>query len=225
LLKEVDVNPLVITNSGFMALDARIVTYPLHVAERDLPPLAIRPYPEHYVDTWRLRDGTLVIIRPIRPEDEPLLRTFHQTLSEQSIYLRYFHLMSYEHRVAHERLVRRCFIDYDREMALVAEHQDAQGQPVILGIGRIVKARTLVDAEFSLLVSDRYQALGLGTELLRRLINIAQAEQVAQLTGYFLQENTAMQRIALELGFTLQPHGEGILRAYLNVRDPARSRA
>ena len=95
--------------------------------EDALPTLAIRPYPVQYVGRWTLKNGTEVTIRPIRPEDEPMMARFHQTLSEQSVYFRYLHLIGLSQRIAHERLTRVCFIDYAREMALVAEQRDAAG--------------------------------------------------------------------------------------------------
>ena len=103
------------------------------------------------------------VIRPIRPEDEPSLVKFHGTLSDRSVSLRYFHVMTLSSRVAHERLTRICFIDYDREMALVAEYQDPQsGDQEIVGVGRLSKIRGNNEAEFALLVSDRFQRKGIG---------------------------------------------------------------
>ena len=107
------------------------------------------------------------MLRPIRPEDEPLLVKFHGTLSERSVSLRYFHAMKYTARVAHERLTRICFIDYDREMALVADRKNPEsGEHEIIGVGRLSKIRGTEDAEFAIVVSDPFQRLGLGTELL-----------------------------------------------------------
>ena len=92
-----------------VALDARIILHDADVRESDLPPLAIRPYPVQFVTAWKLRDGTPVTIRPIRPEDEPLMVAFHKTLSEESVHFRYFGSVKLEQRVAHERLTRICF--------------------------------------------------------------------------------------------------------------------
>ena len=105
------------------------------------------------------------MIRPIRPEDEPLLVAFHESLSERTVSLRYFHAMKLSTRVAHDRLTRICFIDYDREMALVAERQDPEvdGGREILGVGRLSKLHGTDEAEFALLVADRFQKHGLGT--------------------------------------------------------------
>src|SRR6202041_1857154 len=118
--KEIDINPLLATSDRLVALDARIVVHGREMSQEQLPKLAIRPYPARYVSAWTMKDGVEVLIRPIRPEYEPAMVKFHETLSERSVYLSYFHLMNLPQRVAHERLTRICFIDYDREMALVA---------------------------------------------------------------------------------------------------------
>ncbi|MGA7500404.1 MAG: acetate--CoA ligase family protein, partial [Isosphaeraceae bacterium] len=120
-IKEVDINPLLASPDRLLALDARVIVHGLDVRACDLPRPAIRPYPSQYITTWTDEDGTQVVLRPIRPEDEPLLVKFHGTLSERSVSFRYFHAMKLTARVAHERLTRICFIDYDREMALVAD--------------------------------------------------------------------------------------------------------
>jgi acetyltransferase len=123
-IKEIDINPLLASPDGFIALDARVVLHSLDVEEDKLPQAAIRPYPMQYVSDWTMKNGTPIKIRPIRPEDEPLVVKFHENLSEESIYSRYFHLIKLQTRVAHERLSRICFIDYDRELALVADYKD-----------------------------------------------------------------------------------------------------
>src|SRR5437667_3755925 len=98
-----------------------------------------RPYPSQYVLPWTLKGGIEVTIRPIRPEDEPLMVKFHETLSDRSVYLRYFGSLSLKTRIAHERMIRICFGDYDRELALVAEVKGPEG-PQIVGVGRLNRA-------------------------------------------------------------------------------------
>jgi len=203
-IKEIDINPLLASPERLIALDARIVVHPLEVTAEQLPKLAIRPYPTQYVSPWTLKDGTEVLIRPIRPEDEPLLVRFHQTLSDRTVYMRYLHLMKLSQRVAHERLTRICFIDYDREMALVVEHKDpTSGEPQIIAVGRLKKVYGTRDAEFAILITDEFQARGLGGELLRRLIQVARDEGVRRIVADILPDNLPMQRVCENLGFRL----------------------
>ncbi len=209
-IKEIDINPLLVatnptTRQPFLALDARMVLHEAALSLEQLPKPAIRPYPQHYVASWTLKDGTPVTIRPIRPEDEPLILQFHQTLSEQSVYLRYFHLIKLSQRIAHARLARICFIDYDREMALVAEHRNPQTENLeILAVGRLSKLHGKNEAEFALLVSDRYQGCGLGTELLRRLLQVGREERLERITAEILSDNSGMQRVCEKLGFQVR---------------------
>src|SRR5690606_10872988 len=219
--REVEVNPLLASPEGLLALDARVVLYGPEVRDDDLPRLAIRPYPRQYAGTFALRDGTPVAIRPIRPEDEPLMVGFHEALSEESVYLRYAGLMKLSRRVAHERLARLCFIDYDREMALVAVRRDAEGREALLGVGRLVRLPGTGDGEFALLVRDDVQGQGLGRELLRRLVEVGRAEGLDRIVGEILPENRAMQGVARALGFHVAPAPDGMVRAVKALRDPA----
>jgi acetyltransferase len=176
--------------------------------------------PSQYISPWTMKDGTVITIRPIRPEDEPLLVKFHQSLSERSVEFRYFHLIKLSQRVAHERLSRICFNDYDRELALIAERRDAEtGQSEILGVTRLSKLPGSDEAEFAIVISDRWQNRGLGTELLRRVLQVARDEHVRRVTADILSENRDMQRLAEKLGFHLErDSGAGVMRAVLEVR-------
>jgi len=204
-VKEVDVNPLLARpgDDGLLALDARVVLHPYTTEEENLPTSAIRPYPRQYVGRHTMRSGEGVTIRPIRPEDEPKLVTFHERLSERSVYLRYASLMKLEQRVAHERLARICFIDYDREMALVAERPNEDGEDEIIGVGRLTQQPGRNEAEFAMLVIDEYQEEGIGTELLRRLVRVGEDEGLDRITADILQQNRAMQRVCEKLDFDL----------------------
>jgi acetyltransferase len=197
------------------------------VSKEDVPPLAIRPYPLQYVQPWTAKDGTPLVIRPIRPEDEPLIVKFHEKLSEQTVYRRYFQHLRLSDRIRHERLTRICFNDYDREIALVAEHEDpATGERALVGVGRLSKSRTANDAEFAVLVADAYQRRGIGTELLRRLVQIGRDEKLSRITGEILIENSGMVRTSRNVGFQIRSHagdmGGGTVEAYIDLGDEGR---
>ncbi|MGA8143247.1 MAG: bifunctional acetate--CoA ligase family protein/GNAT family N-acetyltransferase [Candidatus Acidiferrales bacterium] len=218
-IKEIDINPLLAAPEMIIALDARIVTYPGDTAEAMLPRPAIRPYPTQYIGRWTTRDGTPVMIRPIRPEDEPLMVKFHGTLSEQSVYLRYFHMEKLDSRVAHDRLLQKCFIDYDREMALVADRQDPQtGEHEILAVGRLTKAPGSSEAEVAVLVSDKAQKQGLGSELVGRLIRVARDEKLERIVAVILPENYGMMALAKHFQFSIRESADPtVVVAVLNV--------
>lgn len=179
------------------------------------PNLAARPYPSQYVHSWKLKNGLPVTIRPIRAQDEPLMVKFHATLSDRTVYMRYFTSLSLLRRTAHERLMRICTCDYEHEMVLVAEHQDAKtGAREIWAVGRLNKLEPAQEgqaghsAEVAVLVSDRYQRQGLGQELLKRLIEIAPREKVNRIVAEMLHDNLAMQNLFKSLGFQFQSLGD-----------------
>jgi len=218
-IKEIDINPLLASSERLLALDARVVLHDSTMTEDQLPRPAIRPYPTQYVTSWLSKQGLEVTFRPIRPEDEPLMTKFHEGLSERTVFMRYLQAMNLSERTAHERLSRLSFIDYDREIALVALTRDAStGQQDIMGIGRVSKQRWSNEAEFAILVSDHYQHQGLGSELITRLIQIARDEKVGRLVGYVFNENHEMIRMTERFGFTIQPTDrESILLAQINL--------
>jgi acetyltransferase len=216
-IKEIDINPLLVSEERIIVLDARVVLHDPDTIASNLPQVAIRPYPAQYIKPWTLNDGKQVTIRPIRPEDEPLIVNFHQHLSEESVYFRYFHMMKLQTRVAHDRLTRICFIDYDREMALVAEYQNPDtGEQEILGVGRLSKIYGTNEAEFGMLVSDRHQGLGLGTELLYSLLDIGRQERLNRITAEILPENRTMQHLCKKLGFNLQRNMD-VVKVYFEL--------
>ncbi len=220
LVKELDINPLLASGDGLIALDARVVLHDPDAEEEELPRPAIRPYPVQYASETEMSDGTPVVVRPIRPEDEPLMVEFHESLSERSVYYRYFHAIKLDRRTTHEQLTRICFIDYDREMALVAEARNPEtGEPEILGVGRLSRNHSVPDeAEFSMLVNDRYQRRGLGTALLDRLLEVGRAEGLRRITAAILPENRGMQNLSKKLGFhLLRDPEEGVVKADLEL--------
>ncbi len=200
-IKEIDINPLVVSPDQILALDARIVLH--DPGAKDLPRLAIRPYPQQYSSNWKLRDGTTITIRPIRPEDEPLIVKFHGTLSEETVHFRYFQHSTLETRTEHQRLTRICFNDYDREIALVAVRQDPTTmQHEIIGVGRLIRVHGVDEGEFAIVLSDKFQRQGLGTRLLQLLVQVGKQEGLKKIFGEILPDNSGMLRVAKKVGFT-----------------------
>ena len=211
LIKEIDINPLLASPERFIALDARIVLHDPTVPEAEFPRPAIRPYPARYVSSAEMRDGVPFMIRPIRPEDEPALIAFHQTLSERSVSLRYSEPLALEQRITHERLQRIAFTDYDREIALIALVQER-----LVAVARLSRMRGGIaaqggdtDATFTLLVSDQFQNQGIGTTLLERLVEIAQAEGLRRVHAEVRADNTSMRRVCESVGFEAEPSTVG----------------
>jgi acetyltransferase len=186
-----------------------------------LPPgesarLAIRPYPAQYTSTFHMKNGLEATLRPIRPEDEPMIVAFHQGLSERTVYFRYFQVLNLSQRTSHERLTRICFIDYDREIALVAVHNGA-----VLAVGRLTRLPESENAEFAVLVADAWQCQGLGVELLRRLVDVARAEGIRLVAGQILPENRPMIAIARKAGFRLRDlPEEGAVEVSISLAAP-----
>ncbi len=209
-IKEIDINPLLVSTEGMVALDARVILHPADLRESDIPKPAIRPYPTKYITKINIDQDTPIVLRPIRPEDEPMMIEFHRTLSEDSIWQRYFNIMKLDIRIAHERLIRRCFNDFDRDIALVAEHQDKNtGQISIVGVARLSRSPgKTCDAEFAVILSDAFQRRGLGYELLKLLVKIGKSENIQHIYGIILPNNQAMQAISEKLGFELQKDRE-----------------
>ncbi len=213
-IREIDINPLLASPEGLLALDARIVLHGRDVA--DPPKPAIRPYPVRYINRWRFQDGTEVVIRPIRPEDEPGIVRFHALLSPQTIHQRYFHAINLDRRVSHDRLTRVCFGDYDREIALVVECQSpVNGEQEIVAVGRIAKAHSACEAELAVLIADEYQGRGLGLELSRQLVEIARMEKLERVTVDVLGDNHRMIGVCRALGFQLAPAAGSVIHGVL----------
>lgn len=218
-IKEIDINPLLAAPERIVALDARIILHSAEITDANLSRPAIRPYPSEYMWSWKMPAGEKIFIRPIRSEDEPLMLKFHEGLSARSVYLRYFHMEDLSSRVAHERLIRKCFVDYDREIALVADRAEAgSGGREMIAVGRLSRTNDAGKAEVAVLVSDAYQHRGLGGELLRRLIEIARNEGLREIVADILPENVAMRALANRFHFEVrEAGGVGMLVATLDL--------
>jgi acetyltransferase len=195
-IKEIDINPLLVSSDDIIALDARIILHDKDTPASALPKPAIRPYPSQYAKTIAVDGKPEIRLRPIRPDDEPLIVAFHGTLSERSVYMRYFSWMKLGQRTAHERLARMCFIDYDRQIAFVAETSNERtGDRQIVGVGRLVKSTGGKEAEVAFVVSDAMQGHGIGREMMQLLVEFARDEQISELSATFIRENLPMRRL------------------------------
>ncbi len=173
-------------------------------------PLASELYPLQYVEQAELKDGTPVLLRPIRLEDEPLMIRFHESLSDETVWRRYFQLLHLRERIDHDRLTRICLNDFDREVALVAEHRSADGEREILGVGRLSRGNGASTAEFSVLISDAWQGRGLGHLLLEKVIHVGYKEGIHRIVGCIMPDNWAMQVCCQSLGFCLKHSCDGV---------------
>ncbi|HLX63126.1 MAG TPA: bifunctional acetate--CoA ligase family protein/GNAT family N-acetyltransferase [Planctomycetota bacterium] len=207
-IKEIDINPLLASPERILALDARVVLHDASIKDEDLPRAAIRPYPSKYVTGWRMKDGRAVTLRPIRPEDEPLMVKFHESLSERSVRLRYLYAKPLEERIDHQRLMRNCFVDYEREIALVAERNE-NGERVIIAVGRLIKSNRAGEAHLYLVVTDHEQGLGLGTEVAKRMVQVARNEKVKVLYAESLRDAKSAIQLLESVGFVLDKSGKG----------------
>jgi acetyltransferase len=217
-IKELDINPLLASPEKLLALDARVVVYDKDTTEAQLPKLAIRPYPVQYVSTWTAKDGTDLTFRPILPEDETLLSQLHEVLSDRTVILRYLHPMLLQDRILHDRLARICHSDYDRDIPLVVECTNPDGSRSLLGVGRLTKIPGSNDATVTAMVGDPYQGMGIGSELVRRVVEVAKLEHVKTLSAVLTNDNQSMQHIFKKLGFALESTGEeNLMVAKINL--------
>lgn len=198
-IAELDVNPLLATPGGVIALDARIRIEPPEVngAPGTYRHLAIRPYPVGLDHEATLAEGSRVLLRPIRPEDEPLWHEMVASCSENSMYARFGALVDpYSHTLA----ARFCFIDYDREMAIVAEVGEGDGRK-LAGVARVRDAYGVEEAEFAILVADPWQGLGLGKLLTERAIEVAELMGMRRLFAETTSENGRAVELLRATGF------------------------
>lgn len=219
-IQEIDINPLLASSDQLIALDARVVLHPPETTEDKLPRLAITPYPVEYVQPWKAPTGESLMIRPIRPEDEPLMVQFHTSLSERSVFLRYLNPMLLDQRVSHSRLSRICFIDYSREMVLVAEQKNpGTGKREIVGTSRLSRIPGTNDGHFAMIVNDQWQSHGLGSELLSRLLQVAKDLGMERVLATMSADNKPMRHMCEKLGFRFEPTADAaIVKAEALIR-------
>jgi acetyltransferase len=193
---ELDINPLIVDESGAIAVDARVVIGPVIAARSRYAHLAIHPYPSYVTTGCRLADGTPVMLRPIRPEDAAMEQEFVQRLSNQSRYLRFMGSMR---ELTPAMLRRFTQIDYDREMAIVAVKK-IDGCDAEIAVARYVINPDGNTCEFAIVVGDEYQKLGLGRQLMELLIKVARQQGLQSMLGHILSNNTGMLALCPRLG-------------------------
>ena len=217
-IAEIDINPLLASPERIIALDARVVLHPAEIADADLPRFAIRPYPHEYEHEGCTDDGVRMLIRPVRPEDEPTLARFHAGLSTQTVVARYGIDRPLAERTSHDRLTRICFADYDRQFAIVAEVlKDEAAAPEFAAIARVSRVHASDDRHLTMTVADAWQRRGVGACLIRTAITVAKGEGVANLVSEFSPRNARMRELLAAEGFTFEER-EGVVVATLPIK-------
>lgn len=195
-IMELDINPLFADEKGVLALDARMRVQPASV-QSGAARLAIRPYPKQ-LEEWATFDEGEVLLRPIRPEDEPQHQEFFGQLEPDDIRMRFFRHISH---LPHSQMARFTQIDFDREMAFIATRAKADGQPETLGVARGITDPDNIEAEFAIIVRSDMKGKGLGTLLMDKLVRYFRAHGTQRLVGETMPENTQMKGLAKHLGF------------------------
>jgi acetyltransferase len=213
-IAEMDINPIALSDGKVCALDARIILDANYTNHSSIHPhLIISPYPTRYMSHWRLPDGSDVLLRPIRPEDEPLEHEMLTSLSAKTLKERFFQPIK---QITHEMHVRLCNIDYEREMAIVAEVRDGNKKRLI-GIGRLIMEPDLKQGEFAVIVHDAYQGKGLGYKLVDTVIGIGHERGVEEIYGFVLSDNMNMLKMSRKLGCSVEPLEEDITKVTLRL--------
>jgi len=216
-IKEIDINPLLVSEKDATILDARIVINKDNVCKKFEPHehMVISPYPKKYEILWLLKNGQEVLLRPIKPEDEPLWLEMFHSLSEESIRYRFFQMLK---DTPHEVRVRYCNIDYDREIAIVAEIVE-NGKRNILGVTRLSIESDEKSGEIAFLVSDYWQGLGLGTKMVDYVLDIAKEKGMESVHSIILQDNYRALSLSKKMGFKIEYLNDGTVKAELNLKE------
>jgi acetyltransferase len=201
-IAELDINPLLVTADDVIALDARIVVDVAATRQEDDPyaHLALHPYPEKYVKSTVLQDGTTVLLRPIKPEDEPLWLAMLGSCSKESLYSRFRYFFHWE---THEVATRYCYIDYDREIAIVAEIME-EGQKKLIGVGRLVADPDHETVEFAILIADAWQQKDLGNILTDFCLEVAESGKLKKIVAQTTPDNKRMISVFQKRGFDVR---------------------
>ena len=216
-IKEIDINPLLINDKEACILDARIAIDKERVFKKFEPHehMVISPYPKKYELIWTLENGDEVLLRPIKPEDEPRWLEMMQSFSEESIRYRFFGMLK---DTPHEIRVRYCNIDYDREIAIVAESTE-NGKKKLLGVTRLSIDPEGKGGEMAFIVGDKWQGLGLGTKLVDYALEIAKEMGVENIYSIMLPDNYRALSLTKKMGFNLEYLSDGTVKGVLDLRE------
>jgi len=208
---------MLISEKDACILDARVVIDREEICQKFAPHehMVISPYPKKYETLWLLKNGQEVLLRPIKPEDEPMWLEWFQSLSEEAIRYRFFQMLK---DTPHEVRVRYCNIDYDREIAMVAEVVE-NGKRKILGVSRLSIEPDGKSSEMAFIVSDHWQGLGLGTKLVDYTLDIAKEKGVESVFAIMLQDNYRALSLTRKMGFTIAYLDDGTIKGELNLKD------
>jgi acetyltransferase len=216
-IKEIDINPLLINEKEACILDARITVDKAKVFRKFEPHehLVISPYPKRYETMWTLRNGQEVLLRPIKPEDEPLWLEMFQSFSEEAIRYRFFQLLK---DTPHEVRVRYCNIDYDREIAVVAELSE-ENRKRILGVGRLSIEPDGKTGELAFIIVDQWQGQGLGTKIVDHVLEIAKEMGIETVYAIMLPDNKRALNLTKKMGFKLEHLSDGTVKGVLDLKE------
>jgi acetyltransferase len=215
-IKEIDINPLLINEKDACILDARIAIDKDEICRKFEPHehMVISPYPKKYEILWQLKNNQEVLLRPIKPEDEPMWLEMFQSFSEESIRYRFFQMLK---DTPHEVRVRYCNVDYDREIAIVAEIVENVKRK-ILGVSRVSMEASGKDGEMAFIVSDYWQGLGLGTKMVDYTLDIAKEKGIESVYAIMLQDNYRALSLTKKMGFKIEYLSDGTVKASLNLK-------
>lgn len=214
-IEELDINPVILTKENAIALDARILV-DQKLLGKDLPEfshLLLHPYPEKLVVNAKLSDGTSIIMRPIKPEDEPLWLELLGSCSKESIYYRFRYNFHFD---SHEIATQFCFIDYSREIAIVAEIE-YEGRKRLIGVGRLISDPDHETVEYAVLIADDWQHKELGTRLTEYCIKIANNWNLKKIIAQTTTDNKPMIKVFRKLGFSLNFNSDGSVEVWKDI--------
>jgi acetyltransferase len=212
---EIEINPLLVDEDGMTVLDARLRVAPAKTSGEER--LAIRPYPQQLEHTASLRDGRRIFLRPVRPEDEPLIHAYFARMDKEDVRMRFFAPMG---KLPHNLAARLTQIDYDRQMAFLAFGADAEGKPDGWGVVRLSADPDNKRAEYAITVRSDVKGIGLGYVLMQTIIDYARNSGIGEIFGLVLRENERMLKIARDMGFALRgvPEDPTLVEVVLPLR-------